>query len=118
MLPERLAKLSQEIKHTILFIGPPPQAMRALGDKISSTIVAQSANVPTVSWSGNDVTVNSCEANNRGDLVSVPDSVYMRACVTDPAKGLLAAEKVRPLFPFYTSFILINDILDWVSHHD
>jgi len=26
--------------------------MRALGDKISSTIVAQSANVPTIGWNG------------------------------------------------------------------
>jgi len=26
--------------------------MRALGDKISSTIVAQSAQVPTIGWSG------------------------------------------------------------------
>ncbi|CAI2182867.1 18350_t:CDS:2, partial [Funneliformis geosporum] len=44
-------------KHKIVFIGPPGSAMRSLGDKISFTIVAQSANVPTMDWSGNGVTL-------------------------------------------------------------
>ncbi|KAE9385038.1 glutathione synthetase ATP-binding domain-like protein [Gymnopus androsaceus JB14] len=39
----------------IVFIGPPGSAMRSLGDKISSTIVAQSANVPTMPWSGTGI---------------------------------------------------------------
>src|SRR5215471_12259255 len=47
-LPESLAKL----KNRVVFIGPPGSAMRSLGDKISSTIVAQSAQVPCVDWSG------------------------------------------------------------------
>jgi len=33
-------------------IGPPEQAMWALGDKIASTIIAQSVGVPTLPWSG------------------------------------------------------------------
>jgi biotin carboxylase len=33
-------------------IGPPEQAMWSLGDKIASTIIAQSAGVPTLPWSG------------------------------------------------------------------
>ena len=36
----------------LLFTGPPEGPMRTLGDKIASTIVAQSANVPTMPWSG------------------------------------------------------------------
>lgn len=32
--------------------GPSHEAMWALGDKIASTILAQSAGVPTVPWSG------------------------------------------------------------------
>ena len=39
-------------KHGITFLGPPAQAMWALGDKIASSIVAQTANVPTLPWSG------------------------------------------------------------------
>lgn len=42
--------------HTIrvlfLFLGPPSQAMWALGDKIASSIVAQTAGIPTLPWSG------------------------------------------------------------------
>ena len=32
--------------------GPPASAMWALGDKIASTIVAQTVGVPTLPWSG------------------------------------------------------------------
>lgn len=32
--------------------GPPSQAMWALGDKIASSIVAQTAGIPTLPWSG------------------------------------------------------------------
>ena len=39
-------------KHGITFIGPPAQAMWALGDKIASSIVAQTVSVPTLPWSG------------------------------------------------------------------
>lgn len=45
-LPELL------IKNNIAFIGPPEKAMWALGDKIASSIVAQTADIPTLSWSG------------------------------------------------------------------
>lgn len=36
----------------ITFIGPPEKAMWALGDKIASSIVAQTADIPTLPWSG------------------------------------------------------------------
>ncbi|ODN03712.1 Acetyl-CoA carboxylase 2 [Orchesella cincta] len=39
-------------KNNIAFIGPPEKAMWALGDKIASSIVAQTAGVPTLPWSG------------------------------------------------------------------
>jgi len=47
-LPESLAASKQKI----VFIGPPGSAMRSLGDKISSTVVAQHAQVPCMAWSG------------------------------------------------------------------
>lgn len=49
-LPELL------IKNNIAFIGPPEKAMWALGDKIASSIVAQTADIPTLSWSGSGKT--------------------------------------------------------------
>lgn len=39
-------------KNNIVFIGPNEKAMWALGDKIASSLVAQTANVPTLPWSG------------------------------------------------------------------
>ena len=36
--------------------GPPENAMWALGDKIASSIVAQTAGVPTLPWSGSGKT--------------------------------------------------------------
>ncbi|KAI7515486.1 Acetyl-CoA, partial [Hortaea werneckii] len=50
-LPESLAASPKKI----VFIGPPGSAMRSLGDKISSTIVAQHAGVPCIPWSGTGV---------------------------------------------------------------
>ncbi|RIA91939.1 acetyl-CoA carboxylase [Glomus cerebriforme] len=80
-LPESLA----QSKHKIVFIGPPGSAMRSLGDKISSTIVAQSANVPTMDWSGSGIT--QTEFDDQGHVI-VPESAYDKACVKDADDGL------------------------------
>ena len=84
-LPETLAK------HKIVFIGPPGSAMRSLGDKISSTIVAQSANVPTMPWSGTGIT--ETVLSDQGYVV-VADDVYKKACVTSVEEGLERAQQI------------------------
>ncbi|KAI8084162.1 acetyl-CoA carboxylase [Gilbertella persicaria] len=86
-LPEMLAKS----KHKCLFIGPPASAMRSLGDKISSTIVAQHAQVPTMGWSGDNITDVVADASGH---VTVPDEAYAKACVKTAEEGLAAAEKI------------------------
>ena len=35
----------------IVFLGPPPEAMKALGDKITSKVLAEKAGVPVTAWS-------------------------------------------------------------------
>ena len=50
-LPDTLARSQPPIK----FIGPSGPPMRALGDKIGSTIIAQSAGVPCIGWNGQHV---------------------------------------------------------------
>lgn len=65
--------------------------MRSLGDKISSTIVAQSAQVPTMDWSGTDISYT--ETDSEGHVI-VPDDVYQKACVSSPEEGLAAAIKI------------------------
>ncbi|KAL4066080.1 acetyl-CoA carboxylase [Scleroderma citrinum] len=86
-LPESLAAS----KNRIVFIGPPGSAMRSLGDKISSTIVAQSANVPTMAWSGTGI--SETELSEQG-FVTVADDVYKAACVTSVQEGLAKAEQI------------------------
>ncbi|KAJ7449654.1 acetyl-CoA carboxylase [Mycena latifolia] len=86
-LPESLAAS----KNKIVFIGPPGSAMRSLGDKISSTIVAQSANVPTMPWSGTGI---SDTGLSDAGYVIVPDKAYQDACVTSVEQGLKKAEEI------------------------
>src|ERR1700761_1358608 len=86
-LPESLAASPKKI----VFIGPPGSAMRSLGDKISSTIVAQHAGVPCIPWSGTGV--DKVQIDEHG-IVTVPDDVYMKGCVNSVAEGLEAAKKI------------------------
>ncbi|CAI4218074.1 unnamed protein product [Parascedosporium putredinis] len=69
----------------------PGSAMRSLGDKISSTIVAQHAEVPCIPWSGTGV--NEVVIDHAG-IVTVPDNVYMRGCVTSWEEGLQKAKEI------------------------
>ncbi|TFK39984.1 acetyl CoA carboxylase [Crucibulum laeve] len=86
-LPESLAAS----KNKIVFIGPPGSAMRSLGDKISSTIVAQHANVPTMPWSGSGITDTVL---SEAGYVTVPEKAYADACVTSVEDGLKRAEQI------------------------
>jgi acetyl-CoA carboxylase/biotin carboxylase 1 len=84
-LPETLAKSK------IVFIGPPGSAMRSLGDKISSTIVAQHANVPCMAWSGTGISDTVLSPQG---FVTVPEKAYDDACVHSWEEGLDRAEKI------------------------
>jgi len=86
-LPESLAASPSKI----VFIGPPGSAMRSLGDKISSTIVAQHAKVPCIPWSGTGV--EQVDVNEDG-IVTVEDSVYMKGCVQSWQEGLEKAKEI------------------------
>ncbi|MBW0484104.1 hypothetical protein O181_023819 [Austropuccinia psidii MF-1] len=86
-LPDALSASKQKI----IFIGPPGSAMRSLGDKISSTIVAQSAQVPTMPWSGSSL--SQTEMSPQGYL-TVADEVYREACVTDVELGLRKSKEI------------------------
>lgn len=87
----RLPETLHALKNPIVFIGPPGSAMRSLGDKISSTIVAQHAEVPCMPWSGTGIsdTVMSPQG-----FVTVPDDAYAKACVNNWEEGLERAEKI------------------------
>ncbi|ELK31457.1 Acetyl-CoA carboxylase 2 [Myotis davidii] len=88
-LPELLCK------DHIAFLGPPSEAMWALGDKIASTIVAQTLQIPTLPWSGSGLTVAWAEDDlQEGKTINVPEDVYNRGCVKDIDEGLEAAERI------------------------
>ena len=86
-LPESLAASPKKI----IFIGPPGSAMRSLGDKISSTIVAQHAKVPCIPWSGEGV--DQVTIDDKG-IVTVEDDVYDQGCTHSPEQGLEKARKI------------------------
>lgn len=80
-LPETLSKT----KNKIAFIGPGAVAMDVLGDKISSSILAESAGVPTMAWSGSGL---RCEG------VNISEELYDRACVKDEEGALQSAHQI------------------------
>lgn len=84
-LPESLAASK------IVFIGPPGSAMRSLGDKISSTIVAQHAEVPCIPWSGQGVKEVVVDENG---LVTVAEDVYDQGCTHSAEQGLAKAKEI------------------------
>ena len=62
-----------------LFPGPPENAMWALGDKIASSILAQTAGVPTLPWSGSGLTIQWTEADQaRGKPATVTQDLYKK----------------------------------------
>eukprot|EP01059_Diplonema_ambulator_P034906 TRINITY_DN8056_c3_g1_i2.p1 TRINITY_DN8056_c3_g1~~TRINITY_DN8056_c3_g1_i2.p1 ORF type:complete len:2237 (+),score=945.33 TRINITY_DN8056_c3_g1_i2:426-7136(+) len=60
----------------ITFLGPDAPAMAALGDKIASSIIAQTAQVPTIAWSGSGIV---CPEG----VMEVPQSLFEQACIKD-----------------------------------
>uniref|UniRef100_A0A8C6Y7J4 acetyl-CoA carboxylase n=1 Tax=Naja naja TaxID=35670 RepID=A0A8C6Y7J4_NAJNA len=81
-------------KNGIAFMGPPSQAMWALGDKIASSIVAQTAGIPTLPWSGSGLQVDWQENDFQKRILNVPQELYEKGCVTDVDHGLQAAEAI------------------------
>ncbi|TMS03613.1 Acetyl-CoA carboxylase 2 [Larimichthys crocea] len=88
-LPELLNKAG------ISFLGPSSKAMWALGDKVASSIVAQSADIPTLPWSGSGLRVDWTEEDQKlGNVISVPSEIYANGCVRDVDDGLAGAERI------------------------
>jgi len=61
----------------IAFMGPAAGPMAALGDKIASTLIAQSVGVSCVGWSGSGLTVDF-----KGDG-KISEEIFEKSCVRD-----------------------------------
>ncbi|KRF80078.1 acetyl-CoA carboxylase isoform X3 [Drosophila virilis] len=76
-------------KEGLVFLGPPERAMWALGDKVASSIVAQTAEIPTLPWSGSDL-----KAQYSGKKIKISSELFARGCVTNVEQGLAAVAKI------------------------
>lgn len=76
-LPASLLKCNRKIT----FMGPQAEPMQALGDKIGSTIIAQSAGVPTIAWNGDHLKVDykvdgiSAEVYNEANVKTTEEAI-------------------------------------------
>lgn len=74
----------------IAFVGPRAASMRALGDKISSTIIAQSLNIPVVPWSGNDIIMDPKDSFYPEKC----EPIYARASVSNLEDAISKAKSI------------------------
>ena len=62
----------------VAFIGPSPQAMRRLGDKIEAKLLAEQCGVPVAPWSGGPVE-GLAEARQHADVIGYPLIIKARS---------------------------------------
>jgi acetyl-CoA carboxylase / biotin carboxylase 1 len=96
----------------IVFLGPRESAMAALGDKIGSTILAQTAGVPTLPWSGSGVTT---QAAGTGD-VAIPEAVYLSACVHSVEAAVESCQKIG--YPAMLKVCAVGFIVSYTKRHN
>lgn len=85
----RLPKLLEA--SNITFLGPRDKAMHALGDKIASCIIAQTADVPTMPWNGDSLKLH---VKNFKKKLEVPPEMYEKARIKSVQEGLTHAERI------------------------
>ncbi|NXR63124.1 ACACB carboxylase, partial [Rhadina sibilatrix] len=75
--------------------------MWALGDKVASTIVAQTLEIPTLPWSGSGLVAQWSEEEDQKhqQAISIPLETYAQGCVkdVDPRPAQVAMEIGYPL---------------------
>eukprot|EP00543_Licmophora_paradoxa_P006771 CAMPEP_0202445904 /NCGR_PEP_ID=MMETSP1360-20130828/4612_1 /ASSEMBLY_ACC=CAM_ASM_000848 /TAXON_ID=515479 /ORGANISM="Licmophora paradoxa, Strain CCMP2313" /LENGTH=2079 /DNA_ID=CAMNT_0049062311 /DNA_START=41 /DNA_END=6280 /DNA_ORIENTATION=+ len=88
-LPETLAALG------IKFIGPTAPVMSVLGDKIAANILAQTAEVPSIPWSGSFGGVDDgplvAELTDEG---TIPIDTFEKATCRNVEEAIIAAKKI------------------------
>ena len=115
-LPNRL------LCHGITFIGPPGAPMFALGDKIGSTLIAQSVGVPTIAWNGDGLQVSyketkeiSADTYDRASIHSVQEAkdasfrlgfpVMIKASEGGGGKGIRRVDRIEDVETAYRQVV-------------
>jgi acetyl-CoA carboxylase/biotin carboxylase 1 len=83
------------LTHGIKFIGPTGPVMSVLGDKIAANILAQTAKVPSIPWSGSyggpDDGPLQAELNEEG---TIPEDIFEKATCRTVEQAVTAAERI------------------------
>ena len=82
LLPETL------LANGIKFIGPTSSVMSVLGDKIAANILAQTAKVPSIPWSGDGLEAVLTDDGR------IPEETFNKAMVTTVEEALAAANRI------------------------
>lgn len=91
-------ELSQKCEDEgIVFVGPRPQTINALGDKLSAREIAREAGVPTVP--GTDMIASVADAQRAADEIGYP--VVMKASAGGGGKGMFLARGPHDLADNY-----------------
>ena len=89
LLPKTLTEMG------IKFIGPTAPVMSVLGDKIAANILAQTANVPSIPWSGSfggpDDGPLQANLNEEG---TIPPEIFEKATCRTVEEAIEAAERI------------------------
>lgn len=72
----------------IIFIGPTAPVMSVLGDKIAANILAQTAGVPSIPWSGDGLVANLTEEG------TIPDETFQKGCIHSLQEALDVADRI------------------------
>ena len=89
LLPETCLELG------IKFIGPTAPVMAVLGDKIAANILAQTANVPSIPWSGSFFGENDGPLQaNLNEQGTIPDEIFEKATTRTVEEAVLVAERI------------------------
>jgi len=95
--PEFVEKLAAS---GIRFLGPSPEAMRALGDKIGSKRIAEQAGVPVTAWSGGEV-ADAAAALAAAHAIGFP--VVVKASAGGGGRGIRVVERPEDLAAAFRS---------------
>ena len=87
-LGDLIKQKNEELGRDITLIGPKPEVMRILGDKINSILVAQDAGVSCMPWNGDGLKADLNEEKQ------IPQANVDAACITSADEAVGYAEKI------------------------
>ena len=82
----------------VAFVGPPPEVMRSLGDKIGAKLLAEQAGVPVAPWSRGAVETADA-ALEHARAIGYP--VMIKACAGGGGRGIRVAAAEEELAPAF-----------------